>query len=94
MPAWMYILRLKSGKLYPGVTRNPKGRLKAHLAGRACRTTTIDPACELLHTERFDTLGEARKRENQIKRWSRAKKEALIAVNTTLLKSLSRRRTR
>ena len=94
MPAWLYILRLKSGRLYPGVTRDLNAPLTAHFASRACRTTTLDPPFELVHTERFGTLSEARKRENQLKRWSRAKKEALIAGDTALLQSLARRRTR
>jgi predicted GIY-YIG superfamily endonuclease len=37
-------------------------------------------------------LGAARKRENQIKRWSRAKKEALISGNLARLHSLAIRR--
>ena len=88
----MYILRLRSGALYPGVTKCLSSRLEAHFQGRGCRTTNLDPPVKLVHTEEFATLGEARKRENQIKRWSRAKKEALISGNLARLHELAIRR--
>jgi len=90
MPAWLYILRLKSGQLYIGSTTNLDQWYKDHLAGKACRTTKIDPPLNLLYSEDFETFGEARKREAQIKRWSRAKKEALVLGNITELKSLAK----
>jgi putative endonuclease len=45
-----------------------------------------------VHSEEFATLSEARKRENQIKRWSRAKKEALILGDLAQLHALAIRR--
>lgn len=92
MAAWLYILGLKSGGLYAGATRDLPSRVKAHFNGSACRTTRLDPPATVLYTEIFDTLGQARKRENQIKRWSRAKKEALIRGDLKSLKSLAKRR--
>ena len=94
MPAWLYIFRLKSRALYPGATKNLKERYKAHLAGKACRTTKLDPPVALVHSEEFETFVEARKREAQIKRWSRAKKEALVSGNLDTLRRLSKRRDR
>ena len=85
----MYVLRLKSGALYPGATRNLPQRIKAHFGGYACRTTSLDPPMDVVYTEQFETLGQARTRENQLKRWSRAKKEALIQGDLTSLKILS-----
>jgi len=90
MPAWSYILRLRSGTLYPGATRNLEERYRAHLAGKACRTTKIDPPVALVHSEEYQTFNEARKREAQIKRWTRAKKEALISGDLNRLKHLSK----
>jgi putative endonuclease len=54
----------------------------------------LDPPVKLVHTEKFASLGEARKRENQIKRWSRAKKEALISGDLARLHALAGRRKR
>ena len=52
-------------------------RYKEHCSGHACRTTKIDPPVALLYWEEFETFIEARKREAQIKRWSRSKKKLL-----------------
>ena len=90
MPAWLYILRLRSGQLYIGSTTNLNQRYKDHCSGKACRTTKIDPSVALLYSEEFEIFSEARKREAQIKRWSRAKKEALVSGDLTRLKELSR----
>ena len=92
MSAWFYILRLKSGQLYIGSTTSLHRRYKEHLAGKACRTTKFDPPRELVYSESFQNFSEARKRESQIKRWTRAKKEALVAGDTTKLKELSKSR--
>jgi len=92
MPAWFYILRLRSGALYPGATKNLEERYKAHTAGQGGRTTKLDPPLKLVYSESFPTFSEARKREAQIKRWTRAKKEALVAGNMSELPNLSKSR--
>ena len=48
------------------------------------------PALRVVYSESYPTLGLARKREIQLKKWSRDKKEALIAGDVAMLKSLSR----
>jgi len=90
MPAWFYVLRLRSGALYPGATKNLEERYKAHIAGKACRTTKLDPPLKLIYSESFPTFSEARKRETQIKRWTSAKKEALVAGDMVKLQNLSK----
>ena len=92
MLAWLYILRLKSGQLYIGSTTDLDQRYKDHCSGKACRTTKIDPPTELVYSESFKSFSDARKREAQIKRWIRAKKEALIAGDFEKLRSLSKSR--
>ena len=92
MSAWLYILRLKSGGLYIGATTDLKQRYQDHLNGRACRTTKLDPPLKLVYTESLPTFSDARKREVQIKRWTRAKKEALVAGDIFKLQNLSKSR--
>jgi len=92
MNAWLYILRLKSGNLYIGATTDLKQRYQDHLNGQACRTTKLDPPLELVYPESLPTFSDARKREVQIKRWSRAKKEALVADDMVKLRNLSKSR--
>lgn len=89
MPAWFYILRLKSGKLYPGATTDLKQRWKDHVAGTACRTTRYDPPTALVYQEEHETFSAARRREAQIKRWSGKKKTALVAGERDKLHALS-----
>jgi predicted GIY-YIG superfamily endonuclease len=92
MTAWTYILRLKSGQLYIGSTTNLEHRFADHTAGRACRTTKLDPPLKLVHSESLPNFSDARKREAQIKRRSRAKKEALVAGDMIKLQNLSKSR--
>ena len=92
MPAYFYILRLRSGALYPGTTKNLEERYKAHITGKACRTTQLDPPVSLVYTEEFQTFSEARRREAQIKRWARSKKEALVSGDLAKLKELAKSR--
>lgn len=92
MSAWFYILRLTSTGLYCGSTRNREQRYKDHFAGRGCRTTHLDLPTKIEYEEEYHTYKEAFKREQQIKRWSRAKKEALINNDFNTLKNLARRR--
>jgi len=94
MPSCFYILRLQSGILYPGATTNLDQRLADHREGIACRTTKHDPPIDLVYQEKFETFSLARKREAQIKKWTRAKKEALIADDKETLKALSKRKYR
>ena len=87
-----YILRCGNGSYYVGHTSNTDRRLIRHRNGTGAQhTATYHPEC-ILHQEEFGTEGEAVRRELQIKRWSRAKKEALIAGNMAKLRSLSRSR--
>jgi predicted GIY-YIG superfamily endonuclease len=92
MPAWFYILRLCSGNYYCGSTKDREQRYNAHFTGRGCRTTRVDSPIEVLHEEKFNTYRETFHREHQVKRWTRAKKEALIDGRMYLLKKLAKRR--
>ena len=92
MPAWFYILRLLSGKLYVGSTRNFERRIRNHFARRGSRTTRFDPPRELAYWEEFSGYREAFRRERQVKGWTKAKKEALIRGDITALKQLARRK--
>ncbi len=93
MTAWFYILRLRSGSLYLGATTDLKKRSEEHGSGRAGRTTTLDPPVALAYSEEFETFSEARRREAQVKRWSRAKKEALVSGDIPKLQELSKPKT-
>jgi putative endonuclease len=74
----VYFLRLRSGIVYISASEDLEQRLDDHASGQACRTTQLDPPAAFLRFEVFSTFSEARARETQLKRWSRAIKDALI----------------
>ena len=79
---FVYIVRCADGTLYTGYARDPRAREKAHNTGRGARYTAgRRPVC-LVYSEAFESLGEALKREHQLKRWSRKQKEALVAATS------------
>ena len=88
----VYILRCVDGTYYVGSTTDLVSRLGAHNAGRGPRFTACRRPVTLVYSEPFDTFDQARRREVQIKKWSRPKKEALIRGDMGTLHALSRRR--
>ena len=92
MPAWFYILRLESGALYVGATADLKQRYKDHCSGKACRTTSLDPPVTVVYSEELETFSDSRRREAQVKRWSREKREALARGDLETLHQLAKRR--
>ena len=88
---YVYILRCANSNLYVGSTHNLQSRLKAHNDGRGAAYTFKHRPVRLVHSETFQSGTDALKRERQVKRWSRGKKEALISNNFERLKHLSRR---
>lgn len=61
----IYVLRSNTnGEIYTGSARdeNPSVRMLAHNAGKM-RSTKSGRSWELIHTERYNTYTEARKRE-------------------------------
>ena len=81
-----YILRLADGSMYVGHTDNLQARLDAHQAGRAAKYTATRRPVQMIYAEEYATERAAIKREKQLKRWSRRKKEALIGGDRSLLK--------
>jgi predicted GIY-YIG superfamily endonuclease len=86
---YIYMLRCRKS-LYIGLTDNVKDRLALHRSSHGSRHTRIFGNPELVYVEGPFILEAAVRRERQLKRWSRAKKEALVAGNLPLLRTLSR----
>ena len=80
---FVYILRCRDGSYYVGSTHNVETRVRVHHSGQGPAFTARRIPVELVYQESFATLGEAVRRERQLKGWSRAKKEALIAGDKT-----------
>jgi putative endonuclease len=74
------------------MTDNVKDRLAQHRTSHGARHTQIYGNPELVYPEGPFALETAVRREAQLKRWSRTKKEALIAANLPLLHTISKAR--
>jgi len=81
MSFWTYMLRLSNGIYYTGHTDDLDRRLAEHQSGAIKGYTYDKRPLELVWSEEFPTRAEALEAELRIKRWSRTKKEALIAGN-------------
>ena len=87
--AFVYILRCADDSLYVGWTEDVDGRLAMHDAGRGGNYTARRRPVRLVFVESHATDESARVRERQLKRWTSAKKEALIAGDVATLKRLA-----
>ena len=74
MPAaWVYILKGKANnRYYVGSTINLEGRKKRHLTGHVYSTKRIGEL-ELVFSQKYKSLSEARKIENWIKQYKKRK---------------------
>ena len=65
-------------------------RLKEHQSksSKSAKYINYFDSCDLVYSEDYPTRVEAMRRELQLKKWSKAKKEALISGNLKVLKEL------
>ena len=80
------MVRCADGTLYTGYARDPEERVRVHNTGKGAKYTRARLPVTLVYTEQCESLSAALKRECELKPWSRARKEALIAGDLTLLK--------
>jgi putative endonuclease len=93
MEVTVYILRCRDGSYYTGLTKQAiEARVWEHNEGICDGYTKKRRPVELVFTETYDRIIDAIARERQIKGWSRAKKEALIAYDYERLPELAKNR--
>lgn len=85
-------MKCTDNSYYIGFTTNLNNRFKKHKSGYGSKHTKDHHVEEILYHEKFDNRDAALKRETQLKKWSRTKKEALIKGDLGKLHELSRRR--
>jgi predicted GIY-YIG superfamily endonuclease len=74
---FVYILECNDGLYYTGITYNLDKRLEQHRMGKGSKFTSKHGSKALKYSEEFTDINEAREREQQLKDFSRKKKEAL-----------------
>ena len=75
---YVYILKCRDSSYYTGLTWQPDTRWAQHLSGLGARYTAKHLPEKVAYLEEYEDLETARRRERQIKGWTRAKKEKLI----------------
>lgn len=75
---FVYMIKNSADKLYIGITDNPEQRLREHNTARGAHFTKYIPTYKVVFLEEYATMAEVRKREIQLKKWRREKKEVLI----------------
>jgi len=79
MKRWfVYILRCGDSSLYVGISTDIESRVKRHNEGKGAAYTRSHLPVELVWSEPAKSESLAKKREAEIKKWSRAKKLELI----------------
>ena len=97
----VYILQCANGQYYVGSTTSIVKRVKEHQQAddgstgsphgyRGAKFTKEHQPVELVYTEEYEDEHKARMREQQLHKWSRAKKEALIRGDIESLKQLAK----
>lgn len=78
MPHYFYLARCADSSLYAGTAVDIAEREAKHNDGTGAKYTRSHGPVKIIYTEEFETLSEARKREAEVKKWAKEKKEALI----------------
>jgi tRNA/rRNA methyltransferase len=94
MSFWTYILRCSDGSYYTGHTDDLERRIAEHQSGAIPGYTRDRRPVELKFAEAFPERIDALEREQQLKDWSRKKKEALFVNDWQAVVEAARSRPR
>ena len=78
MPHFFYLARCADESLYAGTCVDLDARLEKHNAGTGAKYTRSRRPVRIVYSEEFPTINKARRREAEVKRWRKQKKEQLI----------------
>ncbi|KAA3613881.1 MAG: GIY-YIG nuclease family protein [Calditrichaeota bacterium] len=90
-PAWVYILKCRDGSYYTGSTTNIHQRIQQHENGEGAEWTKKRLPVEVVFLQEMSNKDEAYQMEQKVKKWSRAKKVALIAGDENSLRFFARK---
>ncbi len=82
---YIYLLRCSDNSLYCGQTKDLERRIEEHNGDSSkSKYTRVRKPVKLVYFEKYKTINEVLKREFEIKKLTKAKKEILIKKNITL----------
>lgn len=74
----VYIIECQNGKYYTGITNDLEKRFMKHKSGKGAYFTKRNPVKAVIYTETCGRMGDALKREAEIKKLTRLQKEKLV----------------
>jgi len=81
---YTYMVRCNDGSLYTGWTTDLERRVKCHNEKKGAKYTKSRVPVKLVYYESFQTRQEALRREAEIKKLSKERKELLVAYRQDL----------
>lgn len=87
---YFYILRCLDNSLYCGMTSNLEKRIKEHNSdnSKGAKYLRGRKPVIVVYSETYSDIKSAMSREFEVKKWSKAKKEALVEGDLELIKRL------
>ena len=76
----VYMLLCDDNTIYTGITNDLKKRFENHISGKGAKYLRGRKPLEIVYTENFQNRSMATKREIEVKKLNRRKKEALIKL--------------
>lgn len=78
MKYYFYLARCADNSLYAGFCHSVTEREQKHNSGKGAHYTKIRRPVKIVYFESYDTSIEARRREIEVKKWKKEKKEQLV----------------
>lgn len=87
---FFYIVRCSDSSLYCGQTNNLERRVREHNSHptKSARYTKIRRPVHLVYFQKYSTLQLAMKREREVKKWKKEKKEKLVEYNSCTMTNI------
>ena len=79
---YFYLARCADGSLYSGSCLDLRAREAKHNEGTGAKYTRSRLPIAIIYHEEFASLGDARRREADVKKWRKEEKEHLVATQT------------
>ncbi len=76
---FFYLARCSDGTLYSGSCKDPAAREAVHNSRKGAKYTRSRLPIRMVYSEEFPTLGDALRREAEVKKWRKERKEALFS---------------
>lgn len=77
---YFYILKCRDKTLYCGITKDMKKRSELHNAGLGSTYVRSRGGGKMIYFEAYKKIGDALRREIEVKKWPRSKKLLLVKI--------------